>query len=75
VTRNEERARRADEAIAVYASRYSPQEKPDPDAWEEVLTDFITDAMHLLGRDAVRDSLRMAEIHHQAEIEEEGGAK
>jgi hypothetical protein len=66
---NRERAERAQVALV----RYKEPDAFPPDV-EEALTDFITDAIHLLGRDAVRDSLRMAEIHHQAELEE-GGAE
>ena len=67
---NRERAERAAGALIHYVDLVGGL---PPDA-HDALSDFITDSMHLLGRDVVLNSLRMAEIHHQAEIEE-GGAE
>jgi hypothetical protein len=65
---NSERAERAEECLMTYADR-----SQHPPGAEETLTDFLTDALHLFGREAVLNSLRIAEIHHQAELDEEGG--
>ncbi len=65
---NAERAARADAVL----NRYAEESECDPGA--TALADLLADAMHLLGREAVLDSVRRAEAHHQAELEEEGGA-
>ncbi len=65
---NAERAERADDVLARYA------EESECDPGVSALADLLADAMHLLGREAVLDSLRMAEMHFDAELEEEGGA-
>jgi|LauGreDrversion4_2_1035121.scaffolds.fasta_scaffold743631_2 hypothetical protein len=66
--RNRERAARADAVL----NRCAEESECDPGA--TALADLLADAMHLLGREAVLDSVRRAEAHHQAELEEEGGA-
>lgn len=64
---NRERAERAQVALV----RYKEPDAFPPDV-EEALTDFLTDALHLFGRATVLECLRIAEGHHQAELDEEG---
>jgi len=61
---NEDRSRRALDLLAQRpdAAALSPEEQP---------TDTLADALHACGRETVEKALRMAVMHHEAEVEEE----
>jgi len=67
---NEEKANRARHALIRYVDDQPLTrvlEAPD----EAALTDLITDAMHLFGRQEVLAAVDRAEMHYAAEIEDE----
>jgi hypothetical protein len=61
---NEERAERAQVALNAYC-------ECDQDDDGSVLTDLLSDAMHLLGSEVVLNCVRVAKVHYQAELEGE----
>lgn len=64
---NQERAERARKTLVAYMNL----ESFAADILDEcTLSDFLADAMHLLGRDEVRKAVDRAETHYSAELED-----
>lgn len=66
---NKIRADRAQAALVKYME-LDPLSGPSNILDECTLSDFLADAMHLLGRDEVRNAVDRAEMHYSAELEE-----